>query len=107
MLTEASSEIGFELLDQQRYAFGAATPVANGVFDGFVELRPVAQFDLERVGDGALFGVVVIGGEGWLLDAFDLGTQSIDPRIGGDVVLVVSSGKAAKEQRIAIMYCTQ
>lgn len=63
------------------------SPMSNGIFDlNFVEDGSVVQFHKESVADGSLFGVVVISAELLLLHAEDLGSESIDTRIGSNFV---------------------
>src|SRR6218665_2241887 len=53
----------------------------------------------EGVGEGGLVRVMVVAREGWLLDAFNLGPQRIDARVGGHCVLIVVGRQAPEDQR--------
>jgi hypothetical protein len=68
-----------EFFEEQRDAVGAAEAVADGVFDDdFGEDGAVGEFDGEGVGDGALGGVVIVGGELRVFDAGDEGADGVD-----------------------------
>ena len=71
-LGKAAAKIRLELLDEQGKAFAAATLVADGVFDGLFEDGAVVELHAKCVGDGSLLRVVIVSGETWFLDAFDL-----------------------------------
>src|SRR5205807_5536112 len=87
---EVSREMSPEFLDQDRHAFLAAAPVAERVLaEHFLELAAVLALDAEGVGDRALLRVVVVAGEALVLHASDFFSQSIDPGIRRDIVLVV------------------
>ena len=79
---EAAAEVGFEFLDQQGHAFFAAAAMADGILDGFFQHGAVVELDAKRIGDRALFGVVIVGGEARLFDAFDFGAEGVDAGIG-------------------------
>src|SRR5258706_2751742 len=97
---EAAGEVGLELLHQQRNALLAAPAMADGILDdNLVELAPIVELDGDGVGDRALVGIEVVLRETLILDADHLRAQSVDPRIGGHVVLVVRGGQAAEDQR--------
>src|SRR5688572_26798151 len=81
---EAPREIGLELLHQHRHAFLAPALVADRVLDGdFLELLLVLELHGERVGDRALFRVVIVLRVLLVLDAGYLRAQAVDPRVGG------------------------
>src|SRR5690606_902196 len=59
---ELARQVAAELGFQERDAVLAAALVANRVFaDDLVELGAVREFDRQRVGDGALVRIVVVG----------------------------------------------
>ena len=78
---EAAVEVGLEFFEEERDAVGAAEAVADGVLDDdFGEDGAVVEFDGEGVGDAALVGVVVVGGEVRVFDAGDGGAEVVDAR---------------------------
>src|SRR5690606_35223126 len=96
---KASCQIGTELGFEQRDAVVASTLVADGIFAyDFVQRAAVVQRHGQRVGDGAPLGVVVVGREGRVFDADDFFTQGINAWVGRDVVFVVGSGQASKDE---------
>src|SRR3569833_187978 len=75
---EATREIPFELLDEQRNAFLPATLVTDGIFDCLFEDSPVFQFHGEGIGDGTLFRIVIVVSELRLFYASDAIAQLVD-----------------------------
>ena len=86
---------------EQRQAFFAAAAMAYGVLDGFFEDRAVVEFDMKRVCDGALVGIVIVARELRLFNAVDGGAQGIDARspdwVQCDLVFVIGGGEAAED----------
>ena len=71
--------VPLEFVDQQRRAFGAASLVADGVFDfNFINNGSVVQLNKEGVADGSLGRVVVLDAETILLDTVNLRTEGIN-----------------------------
>src|SRR5689334_25253591 len=76
---EASREIAFELLNEERHAFLAATLVANRVLDDHLgELLAILEFDRQPIGNGALLRIEIVARELLVLDAHYLVAQEID-----------------------------
>ena len=80
---------------RRRWPMGYSTTTSG-------RMVPSVEFDGEGVGDGALGGVVVVGGELRVFDAGDGGAEVVDARapdgIAGDGVVVVFGGEAAEDQ---------
>ena len=77
--------------------------MADGVFDDDLgEGRTVVELDGEGVGDAALGGVVVVGGELRVFYAGDLFAEVVDALapegVEGDGVVVVFGGEAAEDE---------
>ena len=73
-------------------------PIGIVDFD-FVGHGAVVEFDLERVGDGAFFGVEVVAGVGGVFFDDHLGAEEVDARVGGvESVFVVFGDEVAVEE---------
>src|SRR6218665_3838102 len=95
---QGQRQMGAELGFEQRQALGAPALVADRIgHQRFGQAAAVGQCDRQRVGDGALVRVMVVAREGWLLDAFNLGPQRIDARVGGHCVLIVVGRQAPED----------
>src|SRR3546814_6951750 len=80
-------------------AFFAALPVANGVFAyNLVQRAAVFELNGQPIGDGALFGVVVIGRECGVFHAVDFVAQGIYARVGGHGIFVIGGGEPSENQ---------
>lgn len=73
--------------------------MSDRVLDGdLVEDGTIVQFDGNSVSDGPLLRVVVLGGEGFVLDTSDLGTESVNSRIGGSVIGAARKSATGRER---------
>src|SRR6185503_18122511 len=97
---EAARQVGLELLHQDRHPFGAAALVPDRVLaHDFLELGAVLELHAERIGDRALPRVVVVAREPLVFNASDLLSKRVNPRIPGDIVLVVRCGEPPEDER--------
>src|ERR1019366_7816959 len=68
-----------------------------------IQHSAIFEDNTKCVGDRALVGIVIIGGEGGLLNTNNLGAERVDARtkyrICGDFVFVIGSREPAKQQR--------
>lgn len=89
----------FEFCHQERGALAPPPLVSNRVLDGdLVEDGTIVQFDGNSVSDGPLLRVVVLGGEGFVLDTSDLGTESVNSRVGGSVIGATRKSATGRER---------
>src|SRR5262245_53244196 len=73
LFIEAAREIGAELLDEKRDAFGASALMPDRIFDDDLgERGAILEQHAEAVGDRALVGIVIVARELRILDAGDL-----------------------------------
>src|SRR5690606_23940184 len=84
---------------QQRNAFFPTTGVADGIRYGHLrQYRAICQLNCQRIGNGALFGVVVVCCELWILDTAYPFAESIYTRVSCDVVLIILCLQTAENQ---------
>jgi hypothetical protein len=82
--TVSSYDAPFELVDQQRGSFSAASFVSNRILNfNFIQNRPIIQLNQEGVADGTLGRLVVFHTEAFLLYTVDLGTEGINTWVSG------------------------
>jgi hypothetical protein len=73
-----------ELVYQQRDSFGSPPLMSNRIlYFNFIKHRPIVEGHQEGVPDGTLRWVMVIDAKSVIFFTEDLGTKSINPRIGG------------------------
>ena len=95
---EVGGDVSLELGVEKGLSLLATTPVSNGVVDvDLVHDGAILEGDGEGVSDEALLGVVVLGREGLVLLAGDLGAELVDARVGGNLVRVVLGGEASED----------
>ena len=97
--TKTSGNMPVELLNEQRNTLGASELVTNRVLNGnLLKDGAVVEGDLDGVSDGTLVGIVVLGAVGLVLDTLHLGTELIDPGVGGDGIVVIGGSETAVDQ---------
>lgn len=75
-------KVPLELVHQQRGALRSPPLVPNGVFHlDLIKNHPVVQLNQECIPDRTLLGIVVVDAEPLLLNAVNLGTESIDASV--------------------------
>lgn len=90
MVLELGVEKGLSLL--------TTAPVSDGVVNvDLVHDGSILEGDGEGVSDEALLGVVVLGREGLVLLASDLGTELVNARVRGDGIRVVLGGETSED----------
>ena len=73
--------------------------MSDGVLNGdLVEDGTIVQFDGNSVSDRPPLGVVVLGGEGFVLDTSDLGTESVNSRVSGSVIGAAQKSATGRER---------
>ena len=95
--TEASL---FEFGHQERGTLSPPSPVSDGVLNrDLIEDGTVIQFEGDGVSDGPHLGVVVFGGEGFILDTSNLGTESVNSGVSGSSVSAAQGSAIGKKGR--------
>jgi hypothetical protein len=90
-----------ELVHQQRCTFLATTLMADRELDKhLIKDSAVIERNRERIGDEALFRIVVINRELLLVDASDLSAKCVNARIGGSSVGVRLGCEPAEDERV-------
>jgi hypothetical protein len=100
-LVEVRCQVTLELLHDFRLGFFASEPVAERRLDDFLlKNSAVLERNGQRVGDGALLGVMVVLGELRVFHTGDLLAQRLDELRGGGLaaVGVVFSGEAVESK---------
>jgi len=88
----------FEFRHQERGALAPPPLVSDGVLDGdLFEDGTIVQLDGDSVSDGPLLGVVVLCGEGFILDTSDLGTESVNSGVSGSGVNAARKSATGRE----------
>jgi hypothetical protein len=88
----------FEFCHQERGSLSPPPPVSDGVLDGdLVEDGTIVQLDGNGVSDGPPLGVVIVGGEGFILDTSDLCTESVNSVVSGSGVSATRKSAAGRE----------
>ena len=58
----------------------------------------IAEFDAQSIGNRALGGIVIIGGEGRIFETGDFFAQGVDARVPGNIIFVITGGQTAKNK---------
>jgi len=78
-MIERTRHVPFELVDQQRGSFGAASFMSNGILNfNFIQNRPIVQLNQECIADGTLGRVMVFHTKAFLFYTVDLSTEGIN-----------------------------
>ena len=72
--------------------------MSDWVLDGdLVEDGTIVQLDGDGISDGPLLGIVILGGEGFILDTSDLGTESVNSGVSGSGVSATRMSAIGRE----------
>lgn len=98
-LIEPSSEMSSKLLHQQWDTLLSSELVSNGVFHrDLIQGTSILHCDEDGISNRALLGIVVLSGEGLVLNTLHLCSKLVDTRISCNRVVVVQGSETAKDE---------
>ena len=83
----------------EKYLLTAEFVADRDVNEDFVESCAIVQGDGKTIANGSFSRVVIVQSNLRILDTVHLVSESVDARVGGNIILVIFSCQSSKDQR--------